>query len=89
MVTHGSDWILNLLIWSAVVWTLGFSEHQLLRFSRFDRVVPFRMERVTGDGKRGHFGVGVDRFVPILNGATALIGFGVVVVLSLLWPRYW
>jgi hypothetical protein len=31
----------------------------------------------------------VDRFVPILNGPNALIGLGMVVVLSLLWPRYY
>ena len=31
----------------------------------------------------------VDRFVPILNGANALIGLGMVVVLSLLCPRYY
>lgn len=30
----------------------------------------------------------VDRFVPILSGTNALIGLGVVVMLSLLWPRY-
>lgn len=30
----------------------------------------------------------VDRFVPILSGTNTLIGLGVVVMLSLLWPRY-
>ena len=56
MVTNVPDWILNLLLWTAVVWTVVLT---------------------------------VDRFVPILGGMTALIGFGVVLVLSLLWPRYW
>jgi len=31
----------------------------------------------------------LDRFVPVLNGTNALIGLGVVAVLSLLWPRYY
>ena len=30
----------------------------------------------------------VDQFVPILNGTSALVGLGMVVVLSLLWPSY-
>ena len=56
MVTHGSDWILNLLLWSAVVWTSVLA---------------------------------VDQLVPILNSMTVLVVFGVVLVLSLLWPRNW
>src|SRR5262245_16849670 len=56
MVTNVPDFVFNLLMWSAVVWTVLLT---------------------------------ADRFVPILNGTTALIGFGLVVVLALLRPRYW
>jgi hypothetical protein len=56
MVTNFSDWMCNLLLWTAIVTTLTLT---------------------------------VDRFVPILNGTNALVGLGMVVVLSLLWPRYY
>jgi hypothetical protein len=56
MVTNLPDLVFNLLLWSAIVWTVALT---------------------------------IDQFVPILNGMTAPIVFGVVLVLSLLWPRNW